>query len=97
RGERLAMVRRVAAGLREAGLGPGTGLGMILSLSPEAYAAHLAAHVLGCRVAPARAGWSRDQLASALVGTVDAVVTDLPRSLDGVPVRRRVLSLADLL
>ena len=62
RAELLAMVRRIVTGLREAGLGPGSGVAMVLSLSPEAYAAHLAAHALGCRVAAARPGWSAEQL-----------------------------------
>jgi fatty-acyl-CoA synthase len=77
RGELLAMVRRMTAGMLAAGLGPGVGVAMVLSLSPEAYAAHLAAHALGCRVAAARPGWSPAQLAGAL-RTVDLVVADLP-------------------
>ncbi|MFL6128727.1 MAG: class I adenylate-forming enzyme family protein [Mycobacteriales bacterium] len=90
-GELLAMVRRIVTGLREAGLGPGSGVGMVLSLSPEAYAAHLAAHALGCRVAAARPGWSPDQLAHALDrGRFDAVVSD-------VPVDRPALLLTELL
>jgi acyl-CoA synthetase (AMP-forming)/AMP-acid ligase II len=89
-GELLAMVRRGVAGLRDAGLGSGTGVGMVLSLSPEGYAAHLAAHALGCRVAAARPGWSPPQLAHALRGQVDAVVADLPVDLP-------VLSLGELL
>jgi fatty-acyl-CoA synthase len=91
RGELLGMVRRIVAGLREAGLNPGSGVGMVLSLSPEAYAAHLAAHALGCRVAAARPAWSPDQLGQALDrGRFDAVVAD-------VPVDRPVLLLGDLL
>lgn len=91
RGELLAMVRRIVTGLREAGLGRGSGVGMVLSLSPEAYAAHLAAHALGCRVAAARPGWGPDQLAHALDrGRFDAVVAD-------VPVDRPVLLLGELL
>ena len=77
RGELLAMVRRLADGMRAAGLGPGVGVAMVLSTSPEAYAAHLAAHALGCRVAAARPGWSPPQLAGAL-RTADVVVADLP-------------------
>ena len=90
RGELLATVRRLVGGLRDAGLGPGSGVGMVLSLSPEAYAVHLAAHALGCRVGAARPGWSPQQLAQALGGQVDAVVADSP--LDGP-----VLLLGDLL
>jgi acyl-CoA synthetase (AMP-forming)/AMP-acid ligase II len=87
-GELLAMVRRIAAGLREAGL-DGAGVGMFLGLSPEAYAAHLAAHALGCRVAAARPGWSPEQSSDAL-RHVDAVVADgaLPVPPDAGPVLR---------
>jgi acyl-CoA synthetase (AMP-forming)/AMP-acid ligase II len=91
RGELMAMVRRIVGALREAGLGRGSGVGMVLSLSPEAYAAHLAAHAVGCRVAPARPGWSAEQLADALDrGRLDAVVAD-------VPLDRPVLLLGELL
>ena len=91
RGELLAMVRRILAGLRDAGLGPGSGVGTVLSLSPGAYAAHLAAHALGCRVAAARPGWSAEQLAHALDrGRLDAVIAD-------VPLDRPVLPLGELL
>lgn len=89
RGELLAMVRRLAAGMRAAGLGPGVGVGMVVSLSPEAYAAHLAAHALGCRVAAARPGWGPQQRADAL-RHVDVVVADQPA--DG-----RVIALDELL
>jgi hypothetical protein len=78
RGELLVTARLVAGGLRDAGLGPGSGVGIVLSLSPEAYAVHLAAHALGCRVGAARPGWSPQQLAHALGGQVDAVVADFP-------------------
>jgi fatty-acyl-CoA synthase len=95
RGELLAMVHRLAGGLRAAGLGPGRGVGMVLDLTPEAYAAHLAAHLIGCRVAAARPAWSQPQLSSALSGRVDAVVTDRPGPLGpGVPA---ALRLADLM
>jgi fatty-acyl-CoA synthase len=89
-GELLAMVRRLAGGLRDVGLGPGAGVGLVLSLSPEAYA-------LGCRVAPARPAWSPPQLADALLDQVDAVVTDTPHALDDLPLRSPVLLLGDLL
>jgi fatty-acyl-CoA synthase len=89
-GELTSMVRRIAAGLRAAGLRPGSGVGMVLSVSPEAYAAHLAAHALGCRVAAARPGWSPAQRAHALDGRVDAVVADEPMA-------GPVLPLGDLL
>ncbi|HTF10876.1 MAG TPA: long-chain fatty acid--CoA ligase [Asanoa sp.] len=92
RGALHAMVARIAANLARAGLGSGDGVGMVLSLTPEAYAAHLAAHALGFRVAAARPAWSAPQLRHALQGTVDAVVADRP-----IDVGIRVLPLADLL
>ena len=85
RGDLLAMVRRLAAGLRDAGLGPGKGVGLVLSLSVEAYATHLAAHALGCRVAAARPGWSPGQLGHALDRQVDAVVADTPLDRPALP------------
>jgi fatty-acyl-CoA synthase len=78
--ELLALVGRIAAALQRAGLGPGAGVGLVLSASPEAYAAHLAAHALGCRVAPARPGWSPEQRAVAM-SQVDVVIAD--QSIDG--------------
>jgi fatty-acyl-CoA synthase len=78
RRELLEMVHRLAGGLQDAGLGPGRGIGLVLSLSPEAYAVHLAAHTLGCRVAAARPGWSSPQLADAMRGKVDVIVSDRP-------------------
>lgn len=78
RGELLAMVHRLVGGLHDAGVSPGTGVGMVLGLSPEAYAVHLAAHALGCRVAPARPGWSPQQLANTLWEHSDVVVADAP-------------------
>jgi fatty-acyl-CoA synthase len=85
------MVDRIAGGLRRAGIGPGSEVGMVLSVSPESYAAHLAAHALGCRVGAARPGWSPGQLAHAL-GRADAVVADAEVALD-----RPVLRLGELL
>ena len=52
RGELLLMVQRIAGAMHEAGLRRGIGVGVLLPLTPQAYAAHLAAHALGCRVAP---------------------------------------------
>jgi fatty-acyl-CoA synthase len=75
RGDLLALVGRLVTGLRAAGLGPGAGVGMALSPSPEAYAAHLAAHALGCRVAAMRPGWSPGQLDHARAH-VDVLVDD---------------------
>lgn len=88
-GELLVMVRQLAGALGRAGVSRGAGVGLVLSLSPEAYAAHLAAHSLGCRVAATRPGWSAQQLSRAL-DEVDLVVTDQD-------VDRPALSLGELL
>ncbi|GII85750.1 AMP-dependent synthetase [Sphaerisporangium siamense] len=74
-GEVLDLAARLAAGMRAAGLGPGRGVALATGLSPEAYAAHLAAHALGCRVAAPRPGWSPRQTEYALGLGFDAVVT----------------------
>jgi acyl-CoA synthetase (AMP-forming)/AMP-acid ligase II len=88
-GELLAIVRRLTAGMRRAGLGPGVSVGIVLSPSPEAYAAHLAAHCLGCVVAPIRPGWGARQRAEIL-DRLDFVVAD-------EPVDREALVLEELL
>lgn len=71
----LSMVGTLAAAMRAAGLGPGHGVALMTSVTPEAFAANLAAHALGCRVAGVRPGWSTPQLAGVLAG-LDAVVGD---------------------
>jgi acyl-CoA synthetase (AMP-forming)/AMP-acid ligase II len=76
RGEVLALVGRLAAALRAAGLGPGRGLAVTLAVSPEAFAAHMAAHVVGCRVVAVRPGYTPGQLAHVLGMDVDAVLVD---------------------
>ncbi|MEO3810986.1 AMP-binding protein, partial [Sphaerisporangium sp. B11E5] len=74
--ELLGIAARLAAGMRAAGLGPGNGVALVTGLSPEAYAAHLAAHALGCRVAALRPGWSPRQTTHSLTLGMDAIVTD---------------------
>jgi len=72
----LATVRRMAGALRATGLGRASGIAMLTSVTPEAFAAYLAAGVLGCRVIGIRPGYSEGQLAHVLSKGVDAVVTD---------------------
>jgi acyl-CoA synthetase (AMP-forming)/AMP-acid ligase II len=74
--ETSAMVRRVTAGLRSAGLGPGGVVAMDTSLTPEAFAAHVAAFGLGCIVVGVRPEWTDSQLSGVLSTRVDAVVVD---------------------
>ena len=73
--ETLTMVRRMTTGLRHAGLGPDRAVAMVVSLTPEAFAAHLAAHALGAVVVGVRPGWTASQL-SGVLGRVEAVVVD---------------------
>ncbi|GAA0445560.1 AMP-dependent synthetase [Acrocarpospora corrugata] len=75
-GELLTTVARMAAGLRAAGLGPGDGVALLTGTNPDAYAAHLAAHALGCRVAAFRPRWSAAQIADALGHRVDALIVE---------------------
>jgi fatty-acyl-CoA synthase len=76
RGELLELIGRLATGLRGAGLGPGRGLAVSLAVSPEAFAAQMAAHVVGCRVVGVRPGYTPGQLAHVLGMDVDALLVD---------------------
>ncbi|MEU5876184.1 AMP-binding protein [Spirillospora sp. NPDC047279] len=93
RGELLEMIGRLAGALRAAGLGPGSGLAIRTAVSPEAFAAHIAAHVLGCRVVGVRPGYPAAQLVHVLGMGVDAILADGSADLMG----RRVLRLERLL
>jgi acyl-CoA synthetase (AMP-forming)/AMP-acid ligase II len=75
-GELLATISRMAGALRAAGLGRASGVAMLTDVTPEAYAAYLAGHALGCRVVGVRPGYAPNQLAHLLSADVDAVVTD---------------------
>ncbi len=76
RGEVLELIGRIAVAMRDAGLGPGKGVAVRTGLSPEGFAAQMAAHVLGCRVVSVRPGYTPRQLADVLGVGVDAVVLD---------------------
>ncbi|QXJ20237.1 AMP-binding protein [Actinomadura graeca] len=76
RGALLETIGRVAAAMRDAGLGPGSGVAVRTAVSPEAFAAHIAAHTLGCRVVGVRPGYPAAHLAHVLGMDVDAVVVD---------------------
>ncbi|MFW6695674.1 class I adenylate-forming enzyme family protein [Streptomyces sp. MAR4 CNX-425] len=100
----LAAVRRAAAGLRRHGVGPGDGVGVLLGVSPEAFAAVIAAHAVGARVVGVRPGLTGPQREHLLADTA-FVLTEAP---DGHPAAgppggsaagrpRSVLPLHDLL
>ncbi|MGH3242582.1 MAG: class I adenylate-forming enzyme family protein [Spirillospora sp.] len=76
RGETLRLIGMLAAGLRDAGLGPGDGLAIRTAVTPEAFAAHIAAHIVGCRVVGVRPGYAAGQLAHVLGLGVDALLVD---------------------
>src|SRR5215211_8287434 len=100
RGALLELIGRLAAALRAAGLGPGRGLGVSLAVSPEAFAAQMAAHVLGCRVVGIRPGYTPGQLAHVLDMDVDALLVDRSTATSDLLIAAGptpLLSLTDLL
>jgi len=92
RGELLDMIGRIAGGLRAAGLRRGSGLAIYTAVSPEAFAAYMAAYVLGCRVLGVRPGYPAGQLDHVLGMGSDVVVRDGSAGVPG----RRVLRLEEL-
>lgn len=97
RAELLELIGRLAAALRAAGLGPGSGLAVSLAVSPVAFAAQMAAHVLGCRVVGVRPGYTAGQLAHVLAMDVDALLIDRSTTTTDLPGRTPLLSLGDLM
>lgn len=86
-----ALIRRVAAGLRGAGIGPGDGVALRVGVTPEAFAATIAAFAVGARVSGIRPGLTPEQL-EHLLSRDDALLIDAPRLAelaatpdDGVP------------
>ena len=76
RRELVEIIRRLAAAMRSVGLGPGRGIAICTAVSPEAFAAHMAAHALGCRVVGVRPGYTAKQIAHILGMQIDAVLVD---------------------
>ncbi|MET9357742.1 class I adenylate-forming enzyme family protein [Streptomyces sp. NPDC006617] len=96
----LGMTRRVAAALRQRGLGPGRGLALLLGVGPEAFAAVVAAYTVGARVVGVRPGMTDHQQAALLRDAEVAVtVTDRPGAPGGADLRPpgAVLPLGELL
>jgi acyl-CoA synthetase (AMP-forming)/AMP-acid ligase II len=91
----LGMVRRMTRALRAHGVAPGHGVGMLLGVHPEAFAAIIAAHVAGARVVGVRPGLTERQRRHVLADA-DFLVTEAPPGPgDGGP--GKVLLLGDLL
>ncbi|BCL33317.1 class I adenylate-forming enzyme family protein [Streptomyces aurantiacus] len=93
--ELLATVRRVTHGLRTYGVGPGEGVALLLGVSPEAFAAVVAAHVVGARVVGVRPGLTERQQRHLLADTAFEI-TDRTAGRGGDR-SGRVLVLDDLL
>ncbi|WP_107498732.1 class I adenylate-forming enzyme family protein [Actinacidiphila yeochonensis] len=72
----LGLVRDAVRGLRAAGLRPGGAVAVATSVTPGAFAAQIAAHLLGCRVVGLRPGLTYHQLRAVLADAVDVLVTD---------------------
>jgi fatty-acyl-CoA synthase len=73
--EMSVLIRRIAAGLRAAGIGPGVGVALSLGVAAPAFAATIAAFAVGARVSGLRPGLTPAQLA-ALLSKDDAVLLD---------------------
>jgi acyl-CoA synthetase (AMP-forming)/AMP-acid ligase II len=74
-GELLMMIGTIEAGLRSAGLGPGSSLAMDLDVSAGSLAAYLAGYALGCQVIGVHPGYSPSQRRHVLSRGVDVVLT----------------------
>jgi acyl-CoA synthetase (AMP-forming)/AMP-acid ligase II len=73
---------------------------VLTGLTPEGFAAHVAAHAVGCLVAAIRPAWSAAQLAGVLGDGIDAVVGDATRltpEVGRLAAGLEVLSVDDLL
>ncbi|MCC2319985.1 class I adenylate-forming enzyme family protein [Cellulomonas xiejunii] len=78
-GEMRDAVARVVAGLRAAGVGPGVGVALDLGVSPEAFAATVAAFTVGARVCGMPPGLAPEQRTDVLARAHVAVVVDEAR------------------
>ncbi|MFI6026716.1 class I adenylate-forming enzyme family protein [Amycolatopsis magusensis] len=91
--EVLDLVARFTGGLSAAGLGRGDGVAIATAVTPEGFAAQLAAAALGCRVVGVRPGLTEAQLPHVVGRDVAALVADDPgpdllAAADGVRVLR---------
>ncbi|WP_067507882.1 class I adenylate-forming enzyme family protein [Actinoplanes sp. TFC3] len=73
--EMSGLIRRIASGLRAAGIGPGAGVALNLGVHAHAFAATIAAFAVGARVSGLRPGLTAEQLAS-LLSRDDALLID---------------------
>jgi acyl-CoA synthetase (AMP-forming)/AMP-acid ligase II len=89
--EMSGLIRRIAAGLRASGIGPGEGVALLLGVTPEAFAATIAAFAVGARVAGVRPGLTDEQLGHLLAHNESVLIAEgrltelLTAPDDGVP------------
>ncbi|MEV5592424.1 AMP-binding protein [Streptomyces sp. NPDC052496] len=93
RREILDLTGRCVRGLRAAGVGPGTSVAVAAGVTPEAFALHIAVHLLGARLTGLRPGLPPAHLARILADGVAVLVHDEPSGTTGLfaaagPVRR---------
>ncbi len=92
----LSLVRRVTAALLRAGTEPGDGVALMTGVTPTAFAANLAAHVVGARVSGVRPGLTEGQLAYLLDERIRYALTDATTATEIVLRTRPDLVLIDL-
>ncbi|TGB13679.1 long-chain fatty acid--CoA ligase [Streptomyces palmae] len=73
----LDLVCRAVDALRAAGLGPGSPVALATQVTPQGFAAQIAALLLGCRVTGLRPGLAPVQL-RAVLPEMEAIVADTP-------------------
>ncbi|GIJ43147.1 AMP-dependent synthetase [Virgisporangium aliadipatigenens] len=78
--ELLSLIRRATGGLHARGIAPGDGVGVLLGVTPEAFAAIVAAHVTGARVVGVRPGLAAPQVRH-LLGDTKAAIVDAPHEI----------------
>ncbi|WP_433129812.1 class I adenylate-forming enzyme family protein [Micromonospora sp. CA-240977] len=79
------LIRRVAAGLRSSGAGPGVGVTLELPVTAAAFAATMAAFAVGARVSGWRADLSPAQLAGSLLVDSTRLASLVEHPDDGLP------------
>ena len=77
-GQLASLVRELVAGFDAEEIGPGRAVAMTTSVTPEAFAAYLAAFAVGTRVVGVPPGYTPPQRAHVLAADIDAIVVDAP-------------------
>lgn len=83
--EMTDLIRRIAAGLRSSGAGPGVGVTLDLPVTAPAFAATMAAFAVGARVSGWRADLSPAQLSGSLIVDSAQLASLTEHPDDGLP------------